>query len=118
MKRRPDSFLIIIALLLLTSIGINIYQMVKANEQQARIINFIPQAVNLQDENLRLQAVEENQKLQIEDLSYFKDSILQLHPAAPVESQSPVMNTQPANPGYNPKPNTDQTFRDLNKNIP
>jgi hypothetical protein len=118
MKNRTNAFLLFLSVLLLISIGLNIYQMVQANAQQARIINFIPQAVNLQDENQRLQVVEEKQKAQIEELSYFKDSILQVHQTPATVELSTGAASQQASPGYNPKANTDQTFRDLNKNVP
>ncbi len=89
----------------------------RANKQQERIINFIPQAVNIQDENQRLQVVEEKQKKQIDELSYFKDSISQLR-QSPLTREPAALPAQEGSSGYNPKPNTGQTFKDLNKNIP
>lgn len=117
MKSNTNAFFILLSSLLFISIGLNLYQMVQANAQQARIINFIPQAVNLQDENQRLQVVEEKQKEQINELSYFKDSISQLHQGPP-NREPATLPAQQGSSQYNPTPNTGQTFKDLNKNIP
>jgi hypothetical protein len=128
MNKRMLFIFATVVLILLASVIFNIYIVMKNNELEAKQKAFIPAALSLEQENNRLLEKEKMQQQSLDDLVFFKDSILNvlsktaspdqkntmLPPSSNTMNQmDPLQQQQPAVQ----QPNTGNTFKDLNKGI-
>jgi hypothetical protein len=125
MNKRMLFIFATVVLILLASVLFNIYIVIKNNELEAKQKAFIPAALSLEQENNRLLEKEKTQQQTLDDLSFFKDSILNAQKKNAGQdinqvNQLPSTSTiNPMDPNQQPQqqPNNGSTFKDLNKGI-
>ncbi len=119
MNRKISPLFILLAIVLLASIGLNVYFALKVDKLNQKVNSFIPAAMELENENKRLQEKERSQQEQLDDCAFTKDSLQRaaLKPSLP--NQLPP--TDPDQQNVSVQPNlqlaTGGSFKDLNKGI-